>query len=703
MAKRVKAIYKPGELDEVRKKLGDIDPDEARRMAQVLGGEVGIEKTSLPPETVKKPRHRHETVEVSLDRPGLKKTAPTHRVEIRPQEGERPKKIKRTTILDPGDDLSVPLKPSYRERLKMDRYAAQVEFEIKNPTQVLYSMLSIFGEPPDFVNPDFVSRRMNEYYQRIETLVTITRSLLPRNHPQRNERFKKMDPFGFAAIDAIRYWNIEKITSDLGKIQAHPRNAKVSDFADIIKAIYRPLFVLEKIDPETDLHRSYKNLLSLVQSENPTEAKEKHQDSVRLAVGAYMVIKKSVRFLLYPLFLKLVSDRWFSYEEFFTARRHRIMAFLGVSESDRVLPAPVDSVPVSSASEPKKEAPKRETEMASENTEDIREEPVATEKVETRDGTQTIVDRALTRGLATLENLFPQAGWNKLGHFPDLYPYFFDVFDLKRGYELIAPQDPMLQVSILTHILEELFYGLRYVSFGTMPKGENEAERIDEGMNSIISSWHDFIERILEKEYLPRLAEYCRVIDGSPEARLSTYAKRIQMELLWIKRLYFLPFFKFESVSAPPFRKQDISPLYTEVRKLRRLLTAVAAGIERGSKLGGAEKKAPCDGIDNPWEPYIFQVPNPLSIRMDALLGGKNSKQKTNAALVYHTLAVVVVLDNLVNNENSWAYSDMDVPLFRSLNGEGQKPIFGVDEKIDTRTIFKQALQNKNKDGPFKS
>jgi hypothetical protein len=39
-----RAIYEPGELDKVRKKLGSLDPQEARRMAQVLGGEVGYEK-----------------------------------------------------------------------------------------------------------------------------------------------------------------------------------------------------------------------------------------------------------------------------------------------------------------------------------------------------------------------------------------------------------------------------------------------------------------------------------------------------------------------------------------------------------------------------------------------------------------------------------------------------------------------------------
>ena len=40
-----KAIYEPGELDKVRQNLGDISPEEAMRVANVLGGEIGIEKT----------------------------------------------------------------------------------------------------------------------------------------------------------------------------------------------------------------------------------------------------------------------------------------------------------------------------------------------------------------------------------------------------------------------------------------------------------------------------------------------------------------------------------------------------------------------------------------------------------------------------------------------------------------------------------
>jgi hypothetical protein len=116
----------------------------------------------------------------------------------------------------------------------------------------------------------------------------------------------------------------------------------------------------------------------------------------------------------------------------------------------------------------------------------------------------------------------------------------------------------------------------------------------------------------------------------------------------------------------------------------------VASGIEHGLKAGGPGDNAHCDGIENPWENYNFQVPNPVSNRLDALLG----KKRTNASLIFYTLAVVVVLDNLVNNENSWAYND-DRPsvLFRSVNNAGINPAFGVDTEIDAEALFRQSLK----------
>jgi len=143
-------------------------------------------------------------------------------------------------------------------------------------------------------------------------------------------------------------------------------------------------------------------------------------------------------------------------------------------------------------------------------------------------------------------------------------------------------------------------------------------------------------------------------------------------------------------MGPPPFPKQDIIPVYSLVRKLRKTLTGVAMGIEQGVRAGGAAAKAPCNGINNPWERFNFQVPNPVSKRLEMLL---SPERRINATLVFFTLSVVSVLDHIINNENSWAYGSRPGPLFRSVRNEGITPMFGVDEKVDAEKMFMDSLK----------
>jgi len=243
-------------------------------------------------------------------------------------------------------------------------------------------------------------------------------------------------------------------------------------------------------------------------------------------------------------------------------------------------------------------------------------------------------------------------------------------------------------------ILEELFFGLRYVTFGRILGVDSSPETSASVLMGIINNWQYYIQSSYEKEYLPRLAEYVRLLEGSPENRNSAYTRKIIVDLHWIKRLFFLPYHKFQSVSTPSFQKKDITPLYPEIQRLRRYLAAVGIGIEKGNRAGGAEDRAHCDGIDNPWAPYVFEVPNPVSIRLNALLAQKN---RTNASLVFFSLATVTVLDHLVNNEQSWAYTDdaNSGPLFRSIGGDGITPLTGIETRIDADALFKAALKKR--------
>ena len=694
MAKKDKAIYAPGELSRVREKLGVFDKEEADLLIKKLGGEVGYERSD--DEDQGRQPARREKVQVKIGgRPGRGASKNRARLPlddddaISEEPGKEKPRRKKEKDTDSDDDPSVPLRVSYWDRVKMDKFAGQSEFDIKSSAQVFQSMISLFGDLPDFVSHLFVTRRMPEYYKRLEALVISTRTLFPRNNMRRNERMKKNAPLVYSVLDAIRYWDIEKIAADLAKIQAHAKNARVSDFANILRAVYRPLFILERLDLDAHIRGAYKILYKLLYLENPAEAESKYQELIRTALTAFSGIRQNVRFLLFPLLLKSVSSNYVPYEQFFTERKNRLMSFLNVTEDAQINPASM-AAQGDAKDQPEEEPPKEE---AQEGQETEKEEEISEEE-KSRRAAEESEKKALERGLRTLEILFPKAGWDRLSSFPDLYPYFANVFSMKKGVVNIAPTDPMQQILVLMHILEELFFATRHVSFGAIPDSSGAIEELNTPLGAIINNWRYYIETSFGKEYIPRLLEYVRLLEGSHEERASMYNKKLVTELHWLKRLYFLPFYKFESLIPPPFRKGEINPIYVEIKNLRKYFSAVIAGIDQGNRAGGAEAQAPCDGIDNPWEPYVFEVPNPLSMRMDALLAPKG---RNNAALIYFTLAVTTVLDHLLNNEKSWAYNSRPGPLFRSVNGEGTVPLTGVDNRIDADAIFKQTLKQRQK------
>jgi hypothetical protein len=699
MAKK-NAIYAPGELGRVREKLGVTDAAEAKRMAQLLGGEVGTERTPQPEQTAnKRPPIRRESVELASDGKGGRR-----RRADGGDDDDRARKFKVPEVY-PGDDPSQPLRLNYRERIKIDQYAGQLIFEIKSSMQVLTSVFSFFKEPTDFVSSRFVTRRMNEYYHKIEKLVTSARNLFPKTNNKRNHHLKRVSPFVYKILDTMRNWNIEQLASGIAELQAHPRSIRVTDFARILQDIYKPLFVLSDLNIE-HIKSAFKLIYKVLYIESPMDAKEKYQDVIRNIIAALLEVRRDVHFGMYPLLMKLISDRFIPYERFFVERRRRFMAFLNatgaeVLNSSELNTQQIDNVDVETLQqetseddddEEKNEDGKAEGELLEEAEEKEEEDPNDPKVIakKAREEAEKAEKKALSHGGNALEALFPKAGWEKLEEFPDLYPYFANVYNIRHGYELIAPSDPLQQVAIIMHILDDLFIGMRYVAFGIITESDGRMVKISDEMGEIINNWRSYIEDSFSKEYLPRLTEYCRMLENSEDSRTSVYAKKNMNELHWIKRLYFFPYYRFESLGPPPFQKQDVVPIYSQIRKLRRNLTAIAMGIEQGTHAGGAAAKAPCEGINNPWEAYNFQVPNSVSKRLDMLLP---PERRLNAMLIFFSLSAVTVLDFIVNSENSWSYEGRPGPLFRSIRNEGITPVFGVDDKLDADQIFRESLK----------
>jgi hypothetical protein len=645
-------------------------------MAEVLGGDVGVERSAHPSTAAPIVRRKSSGAKPATQTGGVASGGSAQGARRAPT-AKAASAQKQASAGD--DDPRVPVKASYFERLKMDRYAAEEDFEIKSSLQVLFETFSFFSRPRDYVNPSFITRRLPGYYKKIELLVSATRTLFPRNNRNLNEQLKKTSLFVFSVLDTIRFWNIDRIAGDLARMQARPRGVLISEFSELLRAVYKPIFILERLNVEAHIRESYKLLYRLLFIEDPINAKKKYEDLIENALDAFISIREDIHYQLYPLLMKLLSSTFVPYERFFTERRNRFLAFLNATEEERINP----KSPIMTEA---KDEDGDEAEGASDAAGGAQE---ATAGDDTQSKRQTMLaaeQKAFDQSIHTLEALFPRAGWGKLDSYPDLYPYFRGVFNLKKDYELIAPTDALQQVLVLMRIIQELFFGLRYVSFGTIVVPQSN-DRLDEILSNIINNWPNH-EVTFEKEYLSRLTEYCRLLESSD--RTSDYTKRLYNELEWLRKLYFFPHYHFETFSSPPIPRNSVSAVYPEVRQLRKLLSIVVAGIETANKNGGAEAQVHCEGLNNPWEPYTFQVANPVSKRLNALLG---SKRRNNTMLVSFTLMAVSVLDHIVNREDSWAYpSDLGV-LFRSVNDEGIAPQFGVDEKIDADLIFKQVLK----------
>jgi len=699
------AIYAPGELGRVREKLGVKDAAEAKRMAQVLGGEVGTERSLQPEPPVKKSTTRRETVELMMDGGGKKKGS-GRRIDL-PGAGEgeedaRIAKLRARMDVFPGDDPTVAAKLNYKERVKIDQYAAQMTFEIKTSLQVLASIFSFFREPVDYVNQRFVTKRMNEYYHKIEKLVTAVRALFPKNNTRRSNQLKRTSPIVYKIIETMRGWNIEQLANYIADLQAHPRIVRVTDFTEILKDVYKPLFILSDLNTE-NIKTAFKLVYKILYIESPMEAKEKYQDVIRNIIASLVDIRRDVQFGMYPLLMKLISNRFITYDRFFIERRRCFMAFLGVAQNEQLNALDLSSQQIDEmkvdelqknmeGEQGEEELPEEEAGKVEEVVEEEDPNDPAVIARKAKEDAEKAEKRALDQGIAVMEALFPKAGWDKLSEYPDLYPYFANVYSMKHGFELISPKDPLQQISILMHILDDLFIAIRYVNFGTIMGPDGSPVKVNEEISEITNNWRSYIENSFAKDYLPRLMEYCRILENSKESRSSAYARKIVNELHWVKRLYFLPYYKFESMGPPPFTKQDVIPIYAGIRKLRKYLTSVAMGIDQGTRAGGAAAKAPCEGINNPWENYNFQVPNPLSKRLEMLIP---PERKINATLIFFSLSAITTLDFIVNNENSWAYGSRPGPLFRSVRDEGIIPVFGVDEKLDADKIFKESLKKK--------
>jgi hypothetical protein len=403
--------------------------------------------------------------------------------------------------------------------------------------------------------------------------------------------------------------------------------------------------------------------------------------------------RRYLHFYLYPILLKLLSDVYIPYDTFFTEKKAEYLAFIGLSENDRIAPQgaalPDDDTDSSNLSAAEKAilGDDDKTDAKQSDTKQDEDEK-GNEDEKTEESVPASAGKSFEKGIETLELMFPEAGWNKLRDYPDLYPYFHSCMDLFKGSDMISPEDPALQVLILALIVQELLYGFRAIKYNT---GEDDAKK--DSLASILDEWNLVLSDCFDRLYIPQLTEYGQAIENSG-GKVTEYISKIKNDIHWIRRSYFFPFYEFSAFGGPSFSKKDIRSLFRMARTLARELNSQIKAVAEALKTADEASKPAVDGIMNPWEPYTFDVENKVSRRLSKLLP---KDKANNVSLIMFTFHVVVVLDYLMNNQASWAYNGADDNLVRDANS----PTFATDKgkEIDAEAIFRKSLKERKTEG----
>jgi hypothetical protein len=541
---------------------------------------------------------------------------------------------------------------SWLERVKTDFRFAGPGYRVKTRGQAIRLLLSPFWRVPDLISPSFIQNGDRLYAKPIETLVVAMRGLMSKNYREALQNLRRI-PMYNTALHVLREWDIEGINRELTLLQREPRDRTFSDFQPLLTPLLKPLFQLSRLNPHVHLLPGLAKMYELARMYmTSTQERELVHRYYTIAREELPGVFADLRSRLYPILLKLLSDKLLEPDQFYLDKEEAIWALLGLTENDLVKDLPESlSAPAPTAESTEPQAPPPEP-----------------------------IPRLARRGFELLDDLFPRAGWQSLDEAPDLFAYFQSMLEFPKGSDHIPVDDAIQVIQPLSEVLQQLFYGFQNIQWGTMTNESGEIVRVQEELDKRVARWHFFHEEFFGKNYLPLLQEYCREIERA--GPISNDAKRREHQLLWFKRNYLLPHLVLPVMDDVRVKSLGYPNLSMQVREMLDLLTPIAVELDQRTQRGA---------LLNPDAKVLFPVSSMVSQRFQHALKrmgvteGNERRvidQGNNRALLFYTVALLSALDDLLDRPTSILYSRTPKYLYRTSGNPGDdKPVYNAPLK----------------------
>ena len=665
-SKKPQAKYEPGELQKTRQNLGQLEQEEAAFMIKRLGGEIGIEKTDeITDETLKKVRavRRIPSSSKKTNHVQRMKSASVSDVSQNASDTKSfmgtvpsglPEKKYRLPVITP------------KTRQLFDKIMTSAEYNIR-PAPGFFAMLFSFGRGgPERVSESFVKNTLTAHLKHIDFFTEAVQFLISSAPASYQNKINTDEDFSFRALKIINNWDTLPVKTELAQLKKKTSWVMIEDMVPFIRELYRPLIKLYFLG-EMQMTRLIKTLYGwTTEFQADKNQKMRNLNNARQAASEWLYIFGQVIKGLYPLLMRMCTPEYDVYPDFFNKRISDIMPFLEITKYDIILP--------------KKD--KGEKEAAS-KAEKIEEKKAAEEKTAEEKAKADVPAKQnlILQSLGILEKLFPEAGFMSLAENPDMYSYFQPLYSFPEGFNWVSPQNPLQVTLVLLRIIEDFFQGCRHIPMGQADVGNNPFTH--DNLQKVFADWIQYREVIFDKIMGPALKECVNQAYTQPDFHNSRYGKREISNWLWQEKYYFHPHLTFEiSFIEKPRIDTGYTPLAERIKGLVQLFsdmvrTADAAEVSMPLNLSAV---------------YHFDVENSVSYRLNLLLGGGKSKERTNLNLLKYTLCVLRVLDWWINDKDSLAYKTSAGIPYRTAE-ESLRPLLSVQLRSDQRDVFLRNLR----------
>ena len=635
------ADWAPGTLDRTRKAIGQLDPGEAEIMSKKLGGEVMYERSDGSSSSGKSSKGTGRLIRQTSSGNSENTSGSDAAASGQRGNGTRRRQEELATVTPKLSSL-------------FDKLMMRDEYGIK-PNYGLFNFIKYFQQNGhEQVVPEFCTVTLKHHVENLSGFITVIKTLIQIAPASYKAKIASGNEIKFKFLRMIAGWTMQSVKLAHIELMDLPQPYVVQDLIPYIRAVYKFLIQVYYYG-ENKIPKLIKEIYTDEVS-YPESPQEKLSSLAKEAITSWLYIQNEIVKKCYPLLMRMCSDTFEEYPDFFKIKVADILKFVGLHKYDLLLPEKAKAVKTEDSEKKKK------TSLVPE---------------------KGVKDQIVMTGIKLLDQLFPQAGFTQLENHPDMYPYFQPLYHFADGFNVLSPENPMQITVVLIRILEDFFVGCRNIDFKPVSTAVSEEK---DSISSVMDDWSAYRENVFEKLYCDPLNDLVNQIYSQDDYEDSQFGKKLITSLLWQTQWHFLPNFKFDQLILE--RPQDESkyrPLFLRTDFARSYFTEAVSLCDKVASMRGDVSM-----ISNPWDHYKFDISNEISKRLDTLLGGNNTTATTNANnanLLKYTLCILSVLDWWINNPESPAYSTNPRRIYR-ISEEDGKPKFSVPERNDQNKLF---------------